>query len=337
MNGRLSITLVMPAYNANTLLPQVLSPVLAMRSAGEIDEVLVVDDCSTDGTAAAARAMGATVMATPANGGPGVARNLAATVATGDILWFVDSDVIAQPGGPARIRAAMAATEVAAVFGSYDADPEGAYWFSRYKNLLHRFHHQTPRSDASTFWAGCGAVRATAFRAVGGFDTETYRRPSIEDIELGYRLKAAGGRIVVDPALEGKHLKVWSIRQSFRTDIFQRALPWARLMISREGLTDELNTSQAERARAGIALLLLLSILALPFWPGLWPVPLVLGAAAVAVNVALARFLVRHGGVIFAAKSMAYHQFYYLYGATVFVWCLIEYHILGQRDRLHVR
>lgn len=337
MTDRLSITLVMPAYNAKHLLQQVLTPVLAMRDAGEIEEVLLVDDCSTDGTAEAARAMGATVMVTPANGGPGVARNLAATVARGDILWFVDSDVIAQPGGAARIRAAMASPEVSAVFGSYDSDPGGTYWFSRYKNLLHRFHHQTPRDNASTFWAGCGAVRATAFRAVGGFDVQTYRRPSIEDIELGYRLKAAGGRIVVDPRLEGKHLKVWTIRQSFRTDIWQRALPWARLMISREGLTDELNTSTTERARAGIALLLLLSILALPVWPQLWPVPLLLALAAVAVNVALARFLVQNGGVIFAAKSLAYHQFYYLYAATVFVWCLFEFHVLGQKDRLHVR
>ena len=67
----LTITLIMPAYNAAHLLPQVLAPLLAMQAAGEIDEVLLVDDQSTDDTAAVARAMGATVLVTPQNGGPG--------------------------------------------------------------------------------------------------------------------------------------------------------------------------------------------------------------------------------------------------------------------------
>ena len=257
----------MPAYNAAHLLPLVLTPLLAMRAAGEIDEILVVDDRSTDDTAAAARAMGATVLVTPQNGGPGVARNLASEQAMGEILWFVDSDVIAQPGGAALIRRAFAEPGVDAVFGSYDDDPGGTYWFSRYKNLLHRYHHQAARREVRTFWAGCGAVRAAAFRKVAGFDVETYRKPSIEDIELGYRITRAGGRILVEPDLLGKHLKVWTLRNAIHTDIYRRALPWARLMITREGLGDELNTGWPERARALVALMLLLSLPALLIWP----------------------------------------------------------------------
>lgn len=334
---RLTITVIMPAYNASHLLAQVLTPLLEMRTAGEIDEVLVVDDRSTDDTAAAARAMGATVLVTPQNGGPGVARNLASEHAIGTILWFVDSDVIAQPGGAALIRRAFADPGVDAVFGSYDDDPGGTYWFSRYKNLLHRYHHQAARREVRTFWAGCGAVRASAFRKVGGFDVETYRKPSIEDIELGYRLTRAGGRIVVEPDLLGKHLKVWTVRNAIHTDIYRRALPWARLMITREGLGNELNTGSAERVRALVALLLLLSLPALLFWPHLWPVTLVLAAAAVLGNWDLARFFYRNGGLAFAAKSLLYHQLYYVYSATVYVWCLFEFRVLGISDRLHVR
>lgn len=333
----LTITLIMPAYNAAHLLAQVLPPLLAMQAAGEIDEVLLVDDQSTDNTAAVAHAMGATVLVTPKNGGPGVARNLAAQQAKGDILWFVDSDVIAQPGGPALIRRAFADPGVAAVFGSYDDDPGGRYWFSRYKNLLHRYHHQESRREVRTFWAGCGAVLASAFRNVAGFDVETYAKPSIEDIELGYRISNAGGRIVVEPALLGKHLKVWTIRNAIHTDIFRRALPWARLMITREALDDNLNTGRAERLRALVALSLLMSLPALLIWPGLWPLSLVLVALAVLGNWQLARFFYRNGGLAFAAGSLLYHQVYYAYSASVYVWCLFEYHVLGKKNRLHVR
>ena len=333
---RPTISVIMPAYKAAALLPRVLAPLIAMRDAGEIDEVIVVDDVSPDDTAAVARQLGADVLVMPANGGPGAARNLAATVARGDILWLVDSDVIAWPGGGNLIRQAFAEPGVAAVFGSYDTTPAGTPWFSRYKNLTHRFYHQHANHEATTFWAGCGAISAEMYRRVGGFDVETYKVPSIEDIELGYRIKHAGGRILVLPELQGKHLKVWTIRNAIHTDLFRRALPWSRLMISREGVADDLNTSRLERVKAVVAGLFLLSLLALPVAPGIWPATLVLMLAALALNAAFAKFLVQNGGVGFAAASLLYHQVYYVYSAGAFAWCLFEYHVLGVKDRLHV-
>ncbi len=331
-----TISVIVPAFRAEHLLPRVLAPLMAMQARGAVAEVIVVDDRSPDDTAGVARSLGARVMTTPQNGGPGVARNLAATEAKGDVLWFVDSDVIAWDEGAEKVAAAFADPEVGAVFGSYDDSPDGTPWFSRYKNLMHRFYHQTARRDSATFWAGCGAVRADVFRRIGGFDVETYRVPSIEDIELGYRIRRAGFRITVDPTLLGKHLKVWTPRNALFTDIFRRALPWSRLMIAREGVGDDLNTSKAERAKALVAGLLILSVLILPFLPQLWPLPILLAAAALALNWPLFSFMRRAGGLVFALGALGWHQLYYVYSASAFVWCLFEYHILGRKDRLHV-
>lgn len=328
--------MVMPAFRAEALMPRVLAPLMAMQARGEVTEVIVVDDRSPDRTAEVARGLGARVLTTPQNGGPGLARNLAAGEATGDVLWFVDSDVIAWDDAAQKVRAAFSDPDVAAVFGSYDSAPDGQHWFSRYKNLMHRFYHQTAQRDAQTFWAGCGAVRKDMFLKIGGFDVETYRVPSIEDIELGYRIRRAGGRIAVDPTLLGKHLKVWTPKNALHTDIFRRALPWSRLMIAREGVHNDLNTSHGEKAKAVIAGLLILSILALPFAPAVWPVTLALMAIALAANWRFARFMYAHGGFGFAAATLAYHQFYYVYSAAAFAWCLFEYHVLGVKNRLHV-
>lgn len=336
MTAGANISVVVPAFRAEALLPRVLAPLMAMQARGEVTEVIVVDDRSPDRTAEVARGLGARVMTTPQNGGPGLARNLAAREATGDVLWFVDSDVIAWDDGAKKVRAAFADPEVAAVFGSYDSAPDGQHWFSRYKNLMHRFYHQTAQRDAQTFWAGCGAVRKDVFLRIGGFDVETYRVPSIEDIELGYRIRRSGGRIAVDPTLLGKHLKVWTPKGALHTDIFRRALPWSRLMIAREGVHNDLNTSHGEKAKAVIAGFLILSILTLPFFPGIWPVTLGLCAVAIAANWRFARFMHAHGGLVFAAATLAYHQFYYVYSAAAFVWCLFEYHVLGVKNRLHV-
>ena len=331
-----TICAIVPAFKAAHLLPRVLAPLMEMLNAGEIEELIVVDDCSPDNTAEVAREIGATVIVTPQNGGPGVARNLAAEKTDKSILWLVDSDVIAGPGGPAKIRAAFAEPGVKAVFGSYDDAPDGTQWFSRYKNLTHRFYHQGGAREASTFWAGCGALDAAFFREVGGFDVDTYKVPSIEDIELGYRIKDAGGRIVLEPELLGKHLKVWKPGNSIFTDIFRRALPWSRLMIASGPILDDLNTSKAERVKAAVAGLFLLSILLLPFVSGVWMWTLLLAVLALALNWRFAKFLFDNGGLLFAAGSLLYHQFYYTYSASAFAWCLFEYHVLGIKDRLHV-
>ena len=334
MASDLTISAIMPAYNAARFLPRVLPPLVRMAKAGEIAEVLVVDDQSSDDTANLAAEMGAKVVETLANGGPGVARNLAAKTAVGDVLWFVDSDVIAWPGGPEHIKVAFADDNVGAVFGSYDEAPEG-HWFSRYKNLLHRFHHQRAQ-ETSAFWAGCGAVRAKTFAEMGGFDVTTYRVPSIEDIELGYRIRAAGMLIRVVPELQGKHLKIWSMRNAIFTDIYRRALPWSRLLIAREGLSDELNIGSGERARAVIALVFWLSLVAALSGFGGWLWAVLFAGAALIGNWRLTRYFYLHGGVGFALAAMAYHQLYYLYSTASYGWCLFEYHVLGKRNRLHV-
>lgn len=323
-----SISVVMPAYNAAHYMPLVLPPLLTMLYAGEIAELLVVDDQSTDDTVKVAEEMGATVLINPVNGGPGAARNLAAQHAKGDILWFVDSDVIAWPGGAAQILPAFDNPDVVAVFGSYDETPMGQTWISKYKNLTHRYYHQRGNEEATTFWAGCGAVRKSAFLEINGFDVETYQRPSIEDIDLGYRLRAAGGRILLLPDLLGKHLKVWTIRNVIQTDIFMRAIPWSRLMIAREGLTDDLNTSSAERIRAALAGLFLLSILTIIIVPGLWPLKLAMLAIIVVANWSFFSFMISNGGLAFAIFGLAFHQFYYLYSSAAFVWCMIEVKLL---------
>lgn len=331
-----TISVIVPAYRAEHLLPRVLAPLLDMHRSGEINEVLVIDDCSPDDTARVAEQMGARVLRTPRNGGPGAARNLAAAEAVGEVLWLVDSDVVAETNGAGLVRNAFREPGVKAVFGSYDNAPSGMSWFSRYKNLVHRFYHQRGRREAQTFWAGCGAVDRELFLRVGGFDVETYRVPSIEDIELGYRIRSAGGRILLVPELEAKHLKVWTIRNAIFTDIFRRALPWSRLMIAREGLTDDLNTGTMERMKAAVAVLSVLALLAMPVFPQIWPLTLALVSFGLLANWRLTRFLWVNGGPSVAVGGSLFHQVYYAYSAGAFAWSLFEYHVLRRRNRLHV-
>ena len=68
-------------------------------------------------------------------------------------------------------------------------------------------------------------IRRDVFLDLGGFDPELYRRPAIEDIELGYRLTRAGHRIVLARDVLATHLKRWTLADVVRTDIFRRGRP----------------------------------------------------------------------------------------------------------------
>ncbi len=333
MSATPTLSVIMPVYNGTAFLPRSLPPLVSMLERGELAEIIVVDDSSTDDTAALAASMGARVIPSGGRLGPGGARNQAASLAVGEILWFVDADVIAHDDAAGELRRAFADPAVVAVFGSYDDAPPAQNFLSQYKNLVHHFYHHRGVAEASTFWAGCGGVRKDAFLAIGGFDLGRYTRPSIEDIELGYRLKAAGGRILRWPALKGTHLKVWRFVNLIHTEVFCRAIPWSRLMLASGGLVNELNVGVGERLRAVLAGLFVLS-LAASLVPGVPAWVALAGLAAIALaNLDLLRLFARRKGPLFALGGLLFHQVYYLYSGAAFAYCWLEHRLFPEAAR----
>lgn len=317
-----AISLIMPAYNCVRFIAQSLPPLVACKQRGDIAEILVVDDGSTDDTAVTARALGARVISSGDRSGQAAARNLGAHEARGDILWFVDADVVVTSDAPRRIREALAEGAWVAMFGSYDDAPPARNFFSQYKNLVHHHYHQIGCRNASTFWTGCGAVRRDAFLAQGGFDP---RWPAIEDVELGCRLRAAGGRIKLVPELQCTHLKVWRFWPLLKTEILYRAIPWATLILARGEAGADLNVTATERVRALIACGLFAAIPLALVDARTWWLPAALLGMAFAANLELFALFRRRNGWAFAVSGVLYHQFYYVYSTAAYVWCWVRH------------
>ncbi|HEX2096406.1 MAG TPA: glycosyltransferase [Solirubrobacterales bacterium] len=199
----------------------------------------------------------------PAGGGPAAARNAAATGSGADVLVFVDSDVEVHPDALARIeRRLLEDPGLSGVFGAYDDEPAAPGLASRFRNLLHHHVHVSSPGEAETFWAGLGAVRRDAFEAVGGFDAARFREPSVEDIELGMRLREGGARLLLDPAIRGRHLKAWTPLSMVRTDFSRRGVPWARLLLAGNRRSGALNLGARHRASAVAAVALAFGLIA---------------------------------------------------------------------------
>ena len=261
-----ALSVIIPVHNSADHLERCLSN-LAQSDYTDY-ECIVVDDGSTDGSAQVAERHGYRVVRTPQKSGPAAARNRGMQEASAEILYFFDSDVCIKPDTLGRVVERFAAEpNIDALIGSYDDEPGEPDFLSQYRNLFHHWIHQGASEDATTFWSGCGAIRKRALLEYGGFD-EDYRRPSIEDIELGYRMKADGRKIRLDKQLRVKHLKRWTFWQILRTDVFDRGIPWTELILRYPDVPAALNITLDQRLNVVLAHLLAIAIAAATFVEG---------------------------------------------------------------------
>ena len=287
MNPTLAV--VIPATDRPATLDRC---VAAIRAAEEPpDEIVVVD--------------------TPAGAGPAAARNAGVARVEADVVAFVDSDVVVHRDVFGRLRKAFEDPGLDALFGSYDDAPEAPGTVAGFRNLLHHQVHQESPGSAKTFWAGLGAVRRRAFLEAGGFDERRYREPSIEDIELGMRLAAAGSRIELDPGLQGTHLKSWTLADTVRTDFARRGVPWVQLLVERREVPDDLNLAWRHRASAAAAVIGLAAVAARR--------PAVVAgsaAAMVLLNRSFYALLLRRRGAGQAVAGVGLHAIHHAVGAA---------------------
>ncbi|MFN2531100.1 MAG: glycosyltransferase family 2 protein [Pyrinomonadaceae bacterium] len=322
MNNSPTLSVVVPVYNGGLELQRCLKALCG--SDFQDYEIIVVDDASTDGATATFEAPKVCILRLATRSGPAAARNRGVEQARGKIILFVDADVVVcRDTLPSVVAFFDEHPEVAAVFGSYDAEPDAENFVSQYKNLLHHFVHQNSSTQASTFWSGCGAVRRGPFEAVNGFDEKRYSRPSIEDIDLGYRLRRRQFLITLKKDLQVKHLKHWTIPSLLRADLFDRALPWSRLILKDGVILDDLNLRLSERFCAGLVMTAASLLVLAYFFPALLlGIPISL-TGVVFLKRSLLSFFYARGGAKFALTSCAMLIGYYFYSAFVFASCYL--------------
>jgi cellulose synthase/poly-beta-1,6-N-acetylglucosamine synthase-like glycosyltransferase len=325
------LSVIVPAYNCVPVLTRSLAALVASGLPRDEWELIVADDGSTDDTPAIAAQM-ADRVARVGDGprGPGHARNEGARDAQGDVLVFIDSDVCVAPQTLQQFAELFRARpDVAAAFGAYDAAPDAPGLVSQYRNLLHHYVHSMSPGPAMTFWAGCGAVRRAAFNAVGGFDAVRYSRPCIEDIELGYRLSAAGHPILLVPEITGKHLKRWTFRGGVVTDFRDRGVPWMQLILERREIASAgpLNLALREKALTLLAPLGVLALLASVVLHSiaLAIVAVVVFLCVVAGNAPLLRWFASVRGWRFAVAIVPLRIAYYVLNAVSAGWAMLAH------------
>ncbi len=324
----MQVSVIIPVLNGGDMLARCLSAL--QKSLYNNWECIVVDDGSTDNSVQIAHAYGVrTISGSPIHGGPARARNLGAHVAHGELLFFLDADVAVQPGTISHAVATMTSDpNLAACFGSYDDNPSEQNFLSQYRNLLHHYVHQTSHVDAGTFWSGCGMIWRDIFREMDGFDPELFKRPSIEDIDLGYRLRNAGYQIRLEKLLLVQHMKRWTPKNMIVTDIRDRALPWTRLIVEGGSLPNDLNLQTPQRWSTAVTFFMMFALISSLFWsPALLFLPLCM-FALLGLNQDFYTFLRENRGWRFVLMALPWHWLYYFYSGTSFILGVVWYGVI---------
>ncbi len=179
-------------------------------------EVIVVDGGSSDDTREIARAHGATVIASER--GRGAQMHKGASVAQGDVLWFLHSDTIAPVGAVEGISEALRDPNV--VGGNFDVRFAGPGGAARFMTWLY------PRLRRLGLCYGDSAifVRREAYNRTGGFKTF----PIFEDLDLLRELRKLGGIAHVPATVitSSRRFAGRSFLVTFTRWVFMQALYW---------------------------------------------------------------------------------------------------------------
>ena len=293
------VSVVIPARNAAAALPDCLQSVAA--SAYRHLEVIVVSDASSDATDEVAGARGVRVVRIETPCGAAYARNVGASVSGGEVLFFVDADVVLNPDAISIAVECLQSGRADAVFGSYSSETRVPGFVAKFKNYQHHFNHQIASDRPASFWSGCGAVTRSAFVALEGFDVSLQ---FCEDIEFGHALREAGYKVLLVKHMQAEHLKDYSLLRVIKSDLVGRAIPWTRLLRSGRSRMGTLNTN-----RSGVLSVALTAGIWASAAATLWNPLVGWGAAAamavfILVNWRFLQFLRSQQGFVFTAASV---------------------------------
>ena len=193
MSGwRPSVSVVVPAYNAVATIDDCVRSLLELRYPGELLELRVVDNASTDRTAQALRSYGERVIVTrELRRGPAAARNAGVRAGAGDVIAFTDADCTVEADWLAHLVDALEDPSVGIAGGPIRARA-GANRIERYGEGIHDHRKAielySPPYAITMSWAS----RRDVVAELGGFDEDLRRG---EDVDLSYRIFQSGYKL----------------------------------------------------------------------------------------------------------------------------------------------
>jgi len=226
-------SVIIPVFNGEKTIRPALEALLAQTYPHQ--EIIVVDDGSTDRTGEIVRGFNGVIYILQQNAGPATARNAGARQARGEIICFTDADCLAHPDWVERLVRAFGSEEIGAVAGSYGiANNENLLARCVHEEIVYR-HEKFLKDFVRAFGSYNCAIKKKVFDGVGGFD-ERYRGASGEDNDLSYKILKSGQKIFFEKAALVDHYHPTQLENYLRSQ-FQHGFWRAKMYRDHPGMS----------------------------------------------------------------------------------------------------
>ena len=214
----MKISIIIPAYNSSLTLKECLEAIF--NSNFKNFEVIVISDNSTDNSVGIAKQYQCKIIELSENKGPAFARNEGAKISEGDILLFVDSDVIIKKDALNYLSEKFLQNEIDAIQGIYSHEPTYKSIITQYQ-MSYNCYYIWPENKkyASSLSTCCLAIRKKIFLNLKGFNVN-YKRPSAEDEEFGYFLIDKGYKILILRELNVEHRVNYNLKHFIKKKFY---------------------------------------------------------------------------------------------------------------------
>ncbi len=215
----IKITIVIPVYNSANTLQECLCAIY--RSSYPAHEVIVVDDCSADESVQIASKFPCKIIKLKTNSGAATARNRGAKSAIGNVICFLDSDVVLPENALSIIIESFKQNkDISGVIGLLSNKIRYKNLCSRYKNSYMHYTYMKLPTDVAVFYTSIASIKKDVFLNCGGFD-ENYKSASIEDLEFGQRLVSHGYKLYLNKNIQVEHIRHYSLKAMLKTGIIR--------------------------------------------------------------------------------------------------------------------
>ncbi len=295
------ISIVIPTYNASSFMPALMESIF--KQAVTDMEVIIVDDCSTDNTLEIVAEYPVRIIKMEKNGGPARARNKGVGAAKGDIIFFLDSDVLVMDGTIKEVEDYFKKDRSAnSVIGICATEPLNKGFVPKYMAMFEYIHLVgIPGNKVSVFAPRCGAIKKDFFLKVGGY-AESYKGADVEDFDLARRITGVDS-IVLNPKIVVRHQFVNNFREAVK-NYFKRAAMWIHLFMKVKQFDNAGPTAPSNGIAAVCAFLSFISLFFIPLINMAGYIFVTLLVIFLFANMRWWNFMRKEAGFLFSVKAL---------------------------------
>jgi len=221
------ISIIIPNHQGGSTIGNCLEAVFASRYRNF--EVIVVDDCSRDNSIEVIQGFPCMLIRLDTHSGAAQARNIGASHSHGDILFFTDADCIVQPDTLTLVSQSVTRAEPNVVIGgTYTCIPFDSSFYSLFQSVFVNYSETRETQHPDYIATHAMVIDARSFRKSGGFSEKFL--PILEDVDFSHRLRRAGYRLIMSPAIQVQHIFNFSLYLSLRNAII-KSMYWTMYSI----------------------------------------------------------------------------------------------------------